>query len=83
MDSFDDKIMPGEDNSKLETLQKTSENQANTIARLENDIEKLGDANAAPRIIQRGNQIHPKYRKNSIKVAATIPKKPIKKQDKK
>jgi hypothetical protein len=78
--------MAGENNSKLETLQKKSEEQANTIARLENDIKKLGDSNSSPRIIQRGNQLHPKYEKNTIKVAATLPKapeKPTKKSSKK
>lgn len=66
------------DNSDLKQLQKTSDNQANTIARLENDLKKLGDSNASPRIIQRGNQVHPKYQKNKIKVAATLPKEPEK-----
>ena len=66
------------DNSELKVLQKTSDNQANTIARLENDLKKLGDSNASPRIIQRGNQVHPKYQKNKIKVAATLPKEPEK-----
>ena len=66
------------DNSDLKQLQKTSDNQANTIARLENDLKKLSDSNASPRIIQRGNQVHPKYQKNKIKVAATLPKEPEK-----
>ena len=66
------------DNSDLKQLQKTSDNQANTIATLKNEIKKLGDSNASPRIIQRGNQVHPKYQKNKIKVAATLPKEPEK-----
>ena len=70
--------MGTENTSELKTLQRTSENQANTIARLENDLKKLGDSNASPRIIQRGNQLHPKYQKNTIKVAATLPKEPEK-----
>ena len=67
-------------------LQKQIDEQSNTIARLENDLKKLGDSNATPRIIQRGNQVHPKYEKNSKKVAATLqiaPEKPNKKQTKK
>ena len=66
------------DNSKLETLQKKSEDQANTIATLKNEVKKLGDPNADPRIIQRGNQVHPKYLKNKVKVAATLQKAPAK-----
>lgn len=72
----------GTGNSELKDLQKTSDNQANTIAKLENDIKKLGDSNASPRIIQRGNQVHPKYQKNTTKVAATLPK-PVAKQTQK
>ncbi len=64
--------MVGENSSELKALQKTSDDQANTIARLENDIKKLGDSNASPRIIQKGNQKHPKYQKNAVKVAATL-----------
>ncbi len=66
--------MAKDDDSKIKQLQKTTEQQANTIARLENDIKKLGDTNASPRIIQKGNQVHPKYERNKIKIAATIPK---------
>ena len=63
-----------ENSSKSFDLVKRVEDQANTIARLENDIKKLGDVNASPRIIQRGNQKHPKYVSNNIKISATIPK---------
>ena len=51
---------------------KTVEDQANTIARLENDIKKVSDPNTEPRIIQRGKQKNPIYRKNRDKIAATI-----------
>ncbi len=54
----------------------------NTIATQKNELDKLGDPNAEPRIIRRGNQKHPKYEKNTIKVAATLPK-PVVKQTKK
>lgn len=66
----------GEDNSskKISELEKTSADQANTIAKLENEIKKIGDPNKTPKIIQRGNQVHPKYEKNKITVAATLPK---------
>ena len=64
--------MGKENTSEIEKLQKTSENQANTIATLKNEIKKLGDPNAEPKIIQKGNQVHPKYQRNKIKVAATI-----------
>jgi len=72
---------------KIEEQTKISEDQANTIARLENDIKKLGDVNASPRIIQRGNQKHPKYVSNNDKISATIAKeipkaKPIEKPKK-
>ena len=63
-----------ENSSKNFDLAKKVEDQANTIARLENDIKKLGDVNASPRIIQRGNQTHPHFEKNNIKIAATLPK---------
>lgn len=64
--------MDNKNNSALESLQKTSDDQANTIAKLENEIKKLGDSNSSPRIIQRGKQRHPKYTKSLQKVAATI-----------
>lgn len=60
--------------SQLKDLQKTVEDQANTIARLENEIKKLGDVNASPRIIQRGNQVHPKFQKNNEIIPAILPK---------
>lgn len=77
-----------EDSSKkIEGLEKTSSDQANTIAKLENEIKKLSDPNKTPKIIQRGNQVHPKYQKNTETVAATLPKevpeeKPTKKSKK-
>lgn len=73
-----------EDSSKkIEELEKTSSEQANTIARLENEIKKLGDVNASPRIIQKGNQRHVKFQKNNIRTPATIPKEePVKKSKK-
>jgi len=68
--------MGKDDNSskKIEELQKTADQQANTIAKLENEIKKLGDVNASPRIIQRGKQRHPKFVSNNIKTPATLPK---------
>ncbi len=63
-----------QNSSGLTDLQKKVEDQANTIAKLENEIKKLGDTNANPRIIQKGNQRHPKFQKNKIKVSATIPR---------
>ena len=62
----------GDDSSKISGLQKTVDNQANTIAKLENDMKKLGDVNATPRIIQKGNQRHPHFVKNKLKTVATI-----------
>lgn len=65
--------MAKDDNSsEFEKLQKQVEDQANTIAKLENEIKKLGDTNATPRIIQKGNQKHPKFVKNKTQVSATI-----------
>lgn len=55
-------------------LEKEVEKQSNTIARLENDLKRLGDPNSKPRIIQKGNQVHPTYVKNTDKIAPTIPK---------
>ena len=63
-----------ESSKKIEELQKTAEDQANTIARLENEIKKLGDVNATPRIIQKGKQTHPKFVSNNIRTLATLPK---------
>ena len=60
--------------NKITQLEKTSQNQANTIAKLENEIKKLTDPNAEPRIIQKGQQVHPKYIKNKKVIAATLPK---------
>ena len=69
------------DSKKITKLEKNSEDQANTIAKLENEIKKLGDPNANPRIIQKGNQVYPKYQRNNKMISATIPKeKPQKKQ---
>ena len=64
------------DNSskKISELEKASQNQTNTIAKLENEIKKLNDPNAEPRIIQKGSQRHPKYQRNNKKIAATLPK---------
>lgn len=59
---------------KIKQLEKTAEDQANTIAKLENEIKKLGDPNKNPKIIQKGSQVHPKYQKNKNKISATIPK---------
>ena len=59
---------------KIAELEKNADEQANTIAKLENDIKKLGDPNKSPKIIQKGNQKHPKYEKNNKKIAATLPK---------
>ncbi len=68
---------------KIEELEKTSSEQANTIARLENEIKKLGDVNATPRIIQKGKQVHPRFESNNIKTPATIPReKPVKESKK-
>jgi len=64
---------------KIKDLEKTAQDQANTIARLENEIKKLGDVNASPRIIQKGNQRHATFQANNTIVAATIPKEPEKK----
>ena len=60
--------------SEIEELQKTAEQQANTIAKLENEIKQLGDPNKTPKIIQKGSQKHPKYQRNKIQVTATLPK---------
>ena len=66
----------GKDNSsEIEELQKTAEGQANTIAKLENEIKQLGDPNKTPKIIQKGSQKHPKYQRNKIQIPATLPKK--------
>ena len=63
-----------DNSSEIAELQKTSQDQANTIAKLENEIKQLSDPNKTPKIIQKGSQLHPKYKKNNIKIAATIPK---------
>jgi len=58
--------------NKIEELQKTAESQANTIAKLENEIKKISDPNKDPRVIQKGKQKHPKYQRNNEKIPATI-----------
>ena len=68
---------------KILELEKANSDNQNTIARLENDIKKLGDSNASPRIIQKGNQKHPKYQRNKKTIAATIPKEEPEKKPKK
>ena len=64
-----------DNSSKDKDLKKTNAEQANTIATLKNELKKKEDPNAGPKIIQKGAQIHPKYRRNNIKIAGTIPKK--------
>lgn len=48
--------------------------QENKITTLEKELEKSTDPNAKPRVIQKGNQVHPKYQKNNKTISATIPK---------
>lgn len=75
----------GEDkdsSKKIAQLEKANSDNQNTIARLENDIKKLGDVNATPKIIQKGNQKHPKYQRNKETIAATIPKEEPEKKSK-
>jgi len=67
-------LMGKENSSDDSDLKKTNAEQANTIATLENEKKKLDDPNAGPRIIQKGNQAHPKYQKNKKQIPATIPK---------
>lgn len=52
-----------------------SSDDANTIETQRVESEKKGDPNAKPRVIRRGDQKHPKYQRNKIQIAATIPKK--------
>ena len=63
---------------KSETKTKDSDivqKQANEIETLKNEVAKKNDPNAKPRTITKGDQVHPKYQKNNIKIAATLPKK--------
>jgi len=69
-----DKDKDKDNSSQITELQKTAEDQANTIAKLENEIKQLGDPNKTPKIIQKGSQVHPKYVRNDKKIPATIPK---------
>ena len=64
----------GHPNNRGAEIENQLNEQANTIARLENEIRKQGDPNATPKIIQKGSQVHPKYQRNNNKIAATIPK---------
>lgn len=69
---------------KVEELTENNINNSNTIARLENDLERLGDPNSKPRVIQKGNQKHPRYVKNTDKIAPILPKEnPVKSPKKK
>ncbi len=72
-----DKDKNKDNSSEITELQKTSQDQANTIAQLENKIKQLSDPNKTPKIIQKGSQVHPKYLRNKTKIAATIPKETI------
>lgn len=65
----------GRDDNSSKNLEKTNSEQANEIATLKNEIKKHEDPNAGPKIIQKGAQLHPKYQRNNVKIAATIPKK--------
>lgn len=65
----------GRDDNSSKNLEKINSEQANKIATLENEIKKTQDPNAGPKIIQKGAQLHPKYQRNNVKIAATIPKK--------
>ncbi len=66
--------MAKDNSSKIKDLEKTAEDQANTIAKLENEIKQVSDPNKTPKIIQKGTQKHPKYQRNKIQIPATIPK---------
>ncbi len=64
----------GKENSS-DKLEKKNAEQANKIATLENEAKKNADPNEGPKVIQKGNQIHPKYQKNNKTILATLPKK--------
>lgn len=49
--------------------------QKNEIETLKQEVAKKNDPNAKPRTITKGDQVHPVYQKNNIKIAATLPKK--------
>ena len=49
--------------------------QKNEIETLKQEVAKNKDPNAKPRTITKGDQVHPVYQKNNIKIAATLPKK--------
>lgn len=61
-------------NSESSELQKKVQDQANDIAKLENEIKKISDPNKTPKIIQKGEQRHPKYERNDKQIPATLPK---------
>ena len=63
-----------DNSSKIKDLEKTTEDQANTIAKLENEIKQVSDPNKTPKIIQKGTQKHPKYQRNKTQISATIAK---------
>jgi len=74
----------GRDTSAKDTnLEKQNAEQMNTIATLQNELEKKNDPNAKPIVIQKGSQLHPKYQRNKIKIAATLPKEPEQNKSKK
>lgn len=64
----------GKDDNSSKNLERTTAEQANKIATLENELKKTQDPNAGPKIIQKGAQLHPKYQRNNKKIAATLPK---------
>lgn len=67
----------GEEKDSIKKLEKKISSLENTVETQKNEIAKLGDPANSPRVILRGNQKHPKYQKNKIRVspvmAAPIP----------
>ncbi len=55
-------------NDKIQDLKNENET-------LKDEVAKNNDPNAKPRTIKKGNQVHPKYQKNTDKVVAVLPKK--------
>ena len=58
----------GNDSDKIQKLKNENET-------LKNEVAKNKDPNAKPRTITKGDQVHPVYQKNNIKIPATLPKK--------
>lgn len=61
-----------EDKDIIKKLEKKLSSLENTVETQKHEIEKLSDPASSPRVIQRGNQVHPVYQRNKIQVSPVM-----------